>query len=498
MSILHTIKEAIGRMIPYKEAYGAFGLESPVSSEMQVALAKWQAMYQKNPPWLDNRTATMNLSALVCSRLAKKVTLEAKYTITGTDTAEDGTAVPNERSEFLQREANKKLFPKLRSKIEVAAAAGGVVIKPYPSNGQFYFSFCYDWDIYPVAFDGDGNLSDVIFPDRFQQGKTYYTRLERHTLDGASVHIENRAYKATSPNTLGNRCPLSEVEQWAALKDAATITDAGGMLFGWYKTANANTVDLNSPLGAAVFDKAADVIEQADREMYSGLLWEFRSGRRKVHVAPEALKFKKKKITGLNGPVYDYDPQSALDTDLYVALDVQKESGGDMYDVFSPPFRDTAYINSLNQLKMQIEDLCELSRGTISDANEQARTATELRIVKEETYSTISDNQKALETALADVIRAMDVYATLYSMAPAGEYSFTVDWGDSIDERDQEMSRRLLLMNADVMSKTEVRAWYMGETEQQAAAAIAAIREEKKRERENAITLPNLNEGGDV
>lgn len=499
MSIFSAVKEAIRRMFPYKEAYAAFGVESPISSAMSEALIKWRQMYQKSPPWLSDRTKTMNLSALVCSRVAKRVTLEAKYNITGAGKAEDGTPASNPRSEFLSAEAEQKLFGVLRQKIEVAGAAGGVGIKPYPTEDRkhFCFSFCYDWDLLPVSFDGGGGLTDAIFPDCFQSGKTYYTRLERHTLRGANVHIENAAFKSTTPNALGTRCGLSEVPQWAGLEERAVIRNAGGMLFGWYRVAGANTVDLNCPLGAAIFDKACDVIKEADEQFYSGLLWEFKSGRRKVHVAPEALKFKKA-TTGLNGPVYEYDRNSALDTDLYVALDVQKGDNTDLYDVFSPPFREASYLNSLNQAKMLIEDLCELARGTISDANEVARTATELNIVRNESYSTIADNQKALAKALSDTIRAMDVYATLYDMAPAGEYEFSVDWGDAITDKDQELSRMLLLMNAGIMSKAEVREKFMSETKEQAAAAIQAIAAEKAEEAQaaaEAMTLPQLNGG---
>ena len=37
-----------------------------------------------------------------------------------------------------------------------------------------------------------------------------------------------------------------------------------GPLFGWYKVASANTIDVSSPMGASVFAKAVDVIRKAD------------------------------------------------------------------------------------------------------------------------------------------------------------------------------------------------------------------------------------------
>ena len=66
---------------------------------------------------------------------------------------------------------------------------------------------------------------------------------------------------------------------------------------------------------------------------------------------------------------------------------------------------------------MKIEDQSGLARGTLSDANTEARTATELTILRNRTYTTIADNQQALERALREVVRAMDKYADLYNLA---------------------------------------------------------------------------------
>ena len=45
---------------------------------------------------------------------------------------------------------------------------------------------------------------------------------------------------------------------------------------------------------------------------------------------------------------------------------------------------------------------------------------------------------------------------------------------------DAQLQQRLLLVNSGVMSKAELRQWYLGESEQQAEAAVAKIRDEIK------------------
>ena len=89
------------------------------------------------------------------------------------------------------------------------------------------------------------------------------------------------------------------------------------------------------------------------------------------------------------------------------------------------------------------------------------------------------DNQAALERCLRDVVRAMDKYATMYNLAPEGEYELSFEWDDSIlTDRTLEMQERLELLAQGIISKAEMRQWYTGETEVQAKAAIAAMQQE--------------------
>jgi hypothetical protein len=73
----------------------------------------------------------------------------------------------------------------------------------------------------------------------------------------------------------------------------------------------------------------------------------------------------------------------------------------------------------------------------------------------------------------------MDKFATIYELAPEGEYEVSFEWDDSIiTDTDAQLQERLTLLNAGIMSKSEFREWYFGETPAQAKAAIDALREE--------------------
>lgn len=481
-------------MIPYRSIEQAESIETPLSTDMVNALDLWYRLYLNQASWLggDANVRSLNLPAFISSEVARQIVLEMKWNITGKGkdgaTQDDnGDDVMNPRAEYLKKEF-EKLIAILRMKLEQGCAAGGMVVKPYPNveDEHIYFDWAMDWGVYPLAFDDDGNISDVIFPDVFRDGKIIYTRLERHTVKGQDVEITQRAFKSTMDDNLGVEISLTDVERWKTLQEKATVKKTDGPLFGWYKVAAANSIDIDSPLGASVYAKAVDVIREADMQ-YSRLLWEYEGSELAIDVDPTALRPKRAEGGGVELP--------KLNQRLFRAVDIDK-GDRDLYDVFSPNIRDASLINGLNQLLIRIEDLVGLSRGTLSDANVEARTATEMKIIKQRSYATVSDNQAALERCLKDVVRAMDKYATAYHLAPEGEYEVSFEWDDSIlTDTDAQMQEYLMMLNAGIISKAEFREWYFGETKAQAKSAIEGITEEQTDAMMAMMPLQAANEG---
>jgi len=466
--LLSTIKEVIRKVIPYKDIEQVEKVESPLSTEMVNALDLWYEMYLDKAPWLTPTTVhSLNLPSFICSEIARQMVLEFKWNISGTEVDKNGDLIMNPRAQFLKDEF-EKLVQQLRPKLEQALAAGGVVIRPYPYNGHICFDWTMDWGLYPIAFDDTGMLSDVVFRDTYENGKAHYTRLERHvTNKDGSVSLSQRAFKSTNKDTIGTEVPLSDVPMWSNLAKNSKVTNAGGKLFGWFKTAHANTIDVECPMGASVYARATKLIEQADVQ-YSNFLWEFEASQMAVDVDPSVLRPRK----GADGKM----ETPKLNERLFRGVDLNSDES---YHVFAPQIREAAQTKGLNQLFMIIEDLVGLARGTISDSNVEAKTATELKINKQRSYATVADNQAALETCLRDVIHAMDVYATLYGLAPEGEYEVSFEWDDSIvTDSDMQVQERLMLVNSGLMGKAEFRQWYFGETKAQSEAALKTMIDE--------------------
>ena len=103
-----------------------------------------------------------------------------------------------------------------------------------------------------------------------------------------------------------------------------------------------------------------------------------------------------------------------------------------MWNTFAPDLRDASYLNGLDAILRRIEFQCGLAYGTISNPQSVEKTAEEVRASKQRSYATVRLIQKALQDSIESLFYAMDVYATLYSLAPAGGYDLAFDWDDSI------------------------------------------------------------------
>lgn len=449
---------------------------------------------------------------------------------------------PTERADFLNSQY-KKVLQKIRPQLEYACAKGGIVIKPYvviyeegadidsiyknensektdskdkntdenKENGsfdtndiaeaeadamsssdplpkyEFEFDFVQADRFFPMAFDSNGRITEAAFIQTKVENDKVYTRLEYHKLAGRTCTVQNYAFVSNditlangkssfmSDTQLGKEIPLTEVADWANLAPEVEIENVDRPLFAYLKMPEANTIDTYSPIGVSCYSRVVDLIRDAD-EQYSRLLWEFEGGELAIDVDRDALA-----INELGETVLPTKQQR-----LFRKVDLNSE---ETYEVFSPALRDASIINGLNTILTRIEDVTGLSRGTISNAEyTDARTATELKILKQRSFQTNKDIQQALKMALEDVVYVMNVYCDLYDIVSEGKYEISFEFDDSIlIDSDTEAEKRMAMINAGLTSKVEFRMWYFGETENQAKEALQKIEDEKKSSMETNI-----------
>lgn len=529
-NIFNKIKEMMKKVTSTQTVENALKISPIISSEMANAIQLWSDMYENKAPWLHLPTArdpvnisSLGLPAFIASEKARMVVLEMKSEITTPMIKAENseTDIENEenkmntnaenkvakqpvsdtrRAEYLNKQY-KKLLSKIRVQLEYGIALGGLVIKPYvvlneastntnaeQTTAEIEFDYIHADGFFPLSFDGSGKVTEAAFLQTKTDKDTVYTRLEHHKLDRNTVTVTNRAFKSnntsqTSTNSvdidLGKEIPLTEVPEWASIAPQAVIQNVDRLLFAYFKMPEANTIDRHSPLGVSGFSRAVKLIKEADKQ-YSRMLWEFEGGELAIDVDRDALR------TVEDSHGNDIEVLNVMQQRLYRKMNF--DEGESTYNVFNPPFRDDSLINGLNNILMHIEDVTALSRGTLSDVAAEARTATELKILKQRSYSANDEIQKALEKALKDTIYVMNVYCTLYNITPEGEYAASFEWDDSIiTDVDTELGKRITLMQNGLASKLENRMWYFGETEEQAAEALKKIDEENKFSMEETV-----------
>jgi A118 family predicted phage portal protein len=227
---------------------------------------------------------------------------------------------------------------------------------------------------------------------------------------------------------------------------------------------------------------------EADKQ-FSRILWEYEATEAAIDVDRDALA----EVQDKDGKTHYVNP--ILQGRLFRPIDLGESN---TYQPFLPTIRDTALLNGLNAIKREIEDDCELSWGTISEISSIERTATEITVMKQRSYSANAKIQEELRYTLEDVVYIMNVYASLYKITPEGEYQASIEFGDSVlTDVNAELSQRMLLKNAGIMSDVEMRMWYFDETEEQAEQALAKVDEEDKKKMESSLVSQFGNNEGE-
>lgn len=556
------LKGILQKMLGSSTIAKELNITPAISQQMEKAINTWAQMYRNESPWLHEpdeddpvRVVSLGLPAMISSEKARMALLEFESEITPLTEEvevenpdyeepkpdEFGNVFPatqpptiieeqvvgdDTRGNYLN-EQYKKLKKSLRRQLEYGIAKGGLVIKPYvvlskndelneeddlPTQPTIEFDFVQADCFYPLAFDASGHITEAAFVDFKVEKDVVYRRLEYHKWNGTQVEIINKAFKSTSQidfndnqnmTDLGKPIKLTEVPEWANLQEKTIVRNVKKPLFGYFKMPEANTIDTSSPLGVSGFDRAKSLIKDADMQ-YSRLLWEYEAGEMAVDIDRDAMR----EDIDRDGNTHTSRPH--MQERLFRKVDLG--SSGDTYFPYAPSLRDTQYIQGLNTILMRIEDVVAISRGTLSDAAAEARTATELKILKQRSYQSNKEIQDALEDTLRDVAYAMDVYCDLYNLvgdvvydadgkpngSNKGQWDISFEWDDSIlTDRDEELNKRITLMQNGLTSKLENRMWYFGETEQQAREALAEIDSENQSMMEDELMMDyNRNQMG--
>ena len=177
--------------------------------------------YKGKAPWLDELdenggplVKSLGLPSAIASEFARIATIEMKSSISG----------ESERAKFLDS-IYQEVIEDIRVNAEYACAKGGLMIKPYVSNGTIAVNYIQADRFYPTSFDDKGNITGAIFVEKLVKGKSYYTRFESHNFYNNSCDVINIAYQSDNANELGRQISLEIVDDWANLEPSITINN---------------------------------------------------------------------------------------------------------------------------------------------------------------------------------------------------------------------------------------------------------------------------------
>lgn len=451
------------------EALEEFGVKPSASPEMEVAINQCMSVYQNKPPWLssENDIRTIGFGKVLCEETARLATLAIHVTIDGSP-----------RAEWLQQQIDKRYY-KFREWLEYGCAAGTFILKP---NGKG-IDFLLPNSFQVVDSDDDGNVTGVIFVDQYTESgvlsRKYFTKFEYHRFTESGEYlISNRAYMSTSEGEKGRPISLEETK-WAGIApDAPPITKQNGeplerMMFGIFRTPQANNLDINSPLGLPIFQNVLEELKSLDTA-YSRNSEEIKESRRMVLAddrlfMPSGEKISKKSL---------WESIKGLP---HFIKNVFGQGDKEFYQEINPQMNTEVRIKGFNNELSILGYKVGFSSGYfVLDQKTGMVTATQVESDDRRTIQFIKDVRDKLEDCMDGLIYALNAFADLYGLATAGTYETTYDFGDITYNREEDRARWWqYVMNG------KVPAWvyyqkFEGMSEEEAKAMIAEAKADQK------------------
>ncbi len=439
-------------MIKYENIQKAMGVDIAISKKMSNAIYQWGKLYTNEAPWIKADIKGLGLPASICTEMARLVTMESEVKISGST-----------RADMIA----KYMVPFLGSLsryVEYACSTGGISFKPYRDSKGIAIDVTKAGYFYPVSFDGAENITGVIFPEFKRVGKKMFTRLEYQQHSGKRYTIINKAFvsrqaqvKNDNVINLGQEISLEEVPEWENIEPYVEFQNADRTLFSYFKIPVANNIDPESPLGVSIFARAISQIKDAD-EQYGAAMWEYKSKETAIQATSEFFKRDRQGNVLL--------PKGKERQYVDMGNNIADADGRPFFNVFSPEIRDQSFFNGYNKIVQKVEFNSGLAYGTLSDPQVVEKTAEEIKMSKQRSYSTVKAIQNNLGEAIKVLVNAVDAWMTIENLAPPGSVNISMSWDDSlVTDKQAEREQDLKDLAAGVMQAYEYRMKWYGEDE---------------------------------
>ena len=447
---------------------------------------------------------SMCIAKAVCAELAGLIWSEQceVHVSTGINSEEKET---DPLDDFIQKVLNDNAFvTKMQEHIEQSLALGGGALKvwaeadhidgkPVPGSEHIEIGYAMADQFVPTAWT-NAKVTEGVFISREAKEGYYYTRLEWHKWNGKTYVVENELYRSEikmltnedgekePQDILGYRYPLQLI--YPFLNDVTPLEYVEDSLFAYYRTAIANNIDDNSPLGVSIYANALATLHALD-VCYDSFMREFVLGKKRIIVPASAIRTIVNQETGKISRYFDANDE------VYEAMATGDTEELKIHDN-SVELRIEEHISAINAFLSTLCLQLGFSAGTFTfDQHQGLKTATEVISENSKTYKTIKSHQTQIKAAIERIIHGIINVAQIYDIEFDGQkisslvsngYEVKVNFDDSIlQDRQTNINEGILLLNNGLMSKVTYMTKVLGMTEDEAKKELQRIKEENKR-----------------
>ncbi|MDO4364435.1 MAG: hypothetical protein Q4C99_07895 [Clostridia bacterium] len=433
-----------------------FGVKLISSTEMDSAVKVWHNISIGRPPWLNSSDGieTVNMAKHISDTRAKLDVLDIGVAISG-----------SARADYLQMIADD-LLKQIPDRVADAARRGGMIIK---FNGESW-DFVLPGEFGVTEVDNNGKIRGAIFASHKTQGSAHFTRLEYHRFDGKNADggliykITNRVFLnktgVSGVLTLGKEVDIKTVEAWAKIAPEVSIVNLNEPLFGFFRMPGSNTIDPTSPLGLSVFANALTELKAIDIAI----------SRKNLEVEDS------KHITFVGETVIRSAQNQGFELPRFVrGLGIGiKDGETTAIHEHVPTMLTDQRIKDINFNLSMAGVKCGFSEGVfVLDGQTGMITATQVESDDRDTIQTIKTDRDALRDALEQAIAGANAIATLYNLAPLGEYEINFNFGDITYNYEEDKSAWKYYVSQGWVPKWMYLVKFEGMSEEEAKAITA-------------------------
>ena len=392
----------------------------------------------------------INYNAIFSTKLSNYCANESNINIDG----------ENKRAKYLD-EIAQQIWDDRKRIFNRMLGTGGVFVIPYYAKGEIQYNIVPQFRVSINEVIGKKITSITVLSDIYIQKNGFTKDMFYRWTD---YKIENGNEVIRQRYTDENGSAIAKPEIWKDIQDEFIITNVDKITGGYFKSPIDNRQNSDN-YGVPITYGCESTIREI-KDTLKQIIDEYEA--KKVFIGVDYTMFKKDK----NGK--DILP----DSPLYKKFNADSDN---MWEIFDPAFRDSAYMTRLNELYARLEKQIGTSRGILTEVETEQATATAIRKALYDTFTIVGDARVAFEKGMTDLIDGINVLANYYNITPMGEYEIDYDWSyDLLESTEETFSQLMQGHSKGVVKDVEIRQFlYPDETLDEAEKSIEEIKEDE-------------------